>query len=148
MREFLTSGIGILALVCTILGVVFTGVGLALTAFVRPQAIGIMFLCAGGVILPAGILFIVMRLAALRRRARILATGMEVHGAIVDIAQSPVRINGRHPWVVRYRYEVQGSEYEGRETMMDLPAGYEAGASVAVMYDPDQVSVSVLDRDG
>jgi hypothetical protein len=83
----------------------------------------------------------------LRQRARLLEMGMESRGTIVDLVQNPfVRVNRRHPWIVRYRYEVDGYEYQGREAMMDLPAGYEQGATVAVMYDPAHADVSALNR--
>jgi hypothetical protein len=147
MREFLTSGLGIVALVFTILGVVFTGTGLVLALNVWPESIGITVLCSGGSILAVGLVLGAIRLSALRRRAWLLVTGLESRGTIVDLAQNTlVRLNGRHPWVVRYRYEVQGCEYRGRETMMDLPTEYEQGATVAVIYDPMRAEVSVLNR--
>lgn len=149
MRRSVTlgTGVGIVALVCTILGIVFTSTGLALATFVWPQVIGITFLCIGGGILAVGVGLAAIRLKALRRRAWLLETGLESCGTIVDLVQNPqVRLNGRNPWLVRYQYEVQGCAYQGRETMMDLPAGYERGASVAVMYDPTRVGVSVLNR--
>jgi Protein of unknown function (DUF3592) len=147
MREFLCTGVGIVALVFSILGVVFTTVGLGLATFVRPQVIGITFLCIGSGILTVGVMLAAIRVAAIRRRARLLETGLESRGTIVDVAQNPlVRVNGRHPWVVRYRYEMQGCEYHGNERMMDLPAGYKEGASVTVMYDEARVHVSALKR--
>ena len=147
MREFLTTGAGIVALVCTILGIVFTTTGLVLAAFVRPQSIGITFLYAGGGILAVAVGLTAIRLAALRRRTWLLETGLESCGTIIDLRQNLlVRLNRRHPWLVCYRYEVQGCEYRGREALMDLPAGYEQGASVGVRYDPTRAGVSVLNR--
>jgi hypothetical protein len=145
MRKFLTTGVGIVALVFTIIGTVFTITGLALAIFVRPQNIGFTFLSAGGGFLAVGAGLAAVRFATLRRRAALLETGLESRGTIVDVAQNRyVRLNGRHPWVVRYRYEAEGDEYQGRETMMDLPAGYERGAPVAVIYDPMRLEVSAL----
>jgi hypothetical protein len=148
MREFLSTGLGIVALVFTILGVVFSIVGLALTAFVEPQAIGITFFCLGCGFLAVGVGLGAIRLAAIQRRTWLLETGVKANGTIVELAQNMlVRLNGQHPWEVRYQYVVQGCEYQGSETMMDLPAGYAQGASVAVRYDPACVEESALFRD-
>ncbi|MEX2137963.1 MAG: DUF3592 domain-containing protein [Pirellulales bacterium] len=148
MREFLSTAGGIIALVFTILGIVFSTTGLALAIFVRPQDIGITFLGTGGGFLAVGALLTGFRLAALRRRARLLETGLDSRGTIVELVQNPfVRLNGRHPWVVRYRYTVQGCDHAGSESMMDLPAGYTKGASVVVVYDPTRVELSALKRE-
>lgn len=147
MREFLTAGVGIVALVFSVLGIVFTTTGLCLTVITGPQTLGILFLCFGGGILAVGVALLAIRLAAIRRRAWLLECGLETSGAIVEVAQNPrVRVHGRRPWVVRYRYEVLGCVYFGRDTMMELPVGYEPGAGVVVKYDQGRPEVSVLLR--
>lgn len=147
MREYLTSGLGIVSLVFTILGTAFTSMGLALIAFPALQTNGFTFLCAGGGFLVVGLGLAAMRLRTIRRRAWLRESGMESRGTIIDVVQNPlVRLNGRRPWIVRYRYEAQGSEYQGRDTMMDLPAEYEQGAGVAVKFNPMQLNESVLNR--
>lgn len=101
----------------------------------------------GGSILAVGLGLAAIRLRELRRRAWFLETGLESFGTIVDLAQNRyIRLYRQNPWVVRYRYEVYGCEYQGCETMMDLPAGYVQGASVAVRYDPTRSGVIVLNR--
>lgn len=148
MREFLTSGTGIIGLVFTILGIVFTATGAGLAVFVRPPDIGVAFLFLGPGILAVGAAISAIRLATLRRRALLLETGLESIGDIISIRQNLfVRLNRQHPWIVRYRYEVSGREYHGCELMMDLPAGYVLGAKVPVVYDPAHVEVSVLRSD-
>ncbi len=145
MREFLSTAAGVVGLILSILGLVFTIVGAALTAALWPFPIGIVFLAVGGPIATAGHGLVSLRLGAVRRRERLLREGLESWGTIITLAQNVgVRINGRHPWVVRYRYEVDGQEHEGRESMMDLPDGYHPGATVAVMYDPSQTVISTL----
>ncbi len=147
MREFLSSGVGVAGLVLAILGTVFTLVGFGLAMFVRAQVLGIVFLCVGSANLTVAVLLVMSRLGTLRQRARLLESGYETPGTIVEFAENPlVRVNGRRPWVVRYRYEVEGREHRGSETMMDPPVGYAVGASVVVMYDPDRVGVSTLRR--
>jgi hypothetical protein len=147
MREYLSAAGGIVGLVFSILGTVFTCVGLALALVVRPWFIGVIFLCVGSAFLTVGLVLVTLRLGALRRRARLLESGLESRGTIIEaVPNQLVRINHQPTWVVRYRYEVQGCEYHGRESMADLPAGYEPGAGVTVVYDPDRVGVSALKR--
>jgi Protein of unknown function (DUF3592) len=147
MREFLSTGTGIVGLILSILGGVFTAVGAALTATLWPFPIGIIFLAVGGPIAITGFVLVSLRLAAVRQRARLLREGLQARGTILTLAQNVgVRLNGQHPWVVRYRYEVNGQEHEGRESMMDLPDGYHLGATVTVMYDPARTGLSTLER--
>jgi hypothetical protein len=54
MREFLCTAAGVIGLVLSILGTVFTTTGLFLAALVRPHAIGVVFLCVGGGVLAVG----------------------------------------------------------------------------------------------
>ncbi len=148
MREFLSTGLGVVALVFSILGTVITTTGVVLATFLWPQTIGMIFLYAGGGILVVGVGLASRRLSAMRRRASLLEYGLESQGTIVELAPNPlVRVNGRRPWVVRYRYEIQGLEYQGRESMLDLPEGYVQGGSVVVIYDPMRVEVSALNRE-
>jgi hypothetical protein len=147
VREFLSSATGVGGLVLSILGGVFTAVGAALTAALWPLPIGIIFLAVGGALATAGLVLVSLRLAAVRRRESLLRNGLESRGTILVLAQNRrVRVNGRCPWVVRYRYEVDGQEHEGRESMMDLPDGYQQGAAVTVVYDPTRAGFSALKR--
>ena len=70
MREFLSTATGIVGLILSILGGVFTAVGAALTAALWPFPIGIIFLAVGGPIATAGFVLVSLRLAAVRQRAK------------------------------------------------------------------------------
>jgi hypothetical protein len=148
MREFMSTATGIVGLILSILGAVFLTVGAALTAALWPFPIGIVFLVVGSVIATPGFVLVSLRLAAMRRRESLLRNGLESRGVIIGLAQNMgVRVNGQSPWGVRYRYEVDGQEHEGRESMMDLPDGYRQGATVAIVYDPNRAELSALQRD-
>jgi hypothetical protein len=148
MREFMSAATGIVGFILSILGTVFCTVGAVLTAVLWPFPIGLVFLSVGSVIATAGLVLVSLRLAAMRRRARLLKNGLESCAVIIELRQNAsVRVNGRFPWIVRYRYVVDGQEHEGRESMMDLPDGYCQGATVAVVYDPERTELSALQRD-
>jgi len=147
MRDFLNTATGGGGLILSIVGGVFTATGAALTAALWPHPIGVIFLAVGGVLTTAGVVLVSLCLAAMRRRERLLREGLESRGTIIALAQNRCRrVNSRHPWVVRYRYEVEGRQHEGRESMLDLPGGYHVGAAVAVMYDPVRTELSALKR--
>ena len=148
MREFMSAATGIVGFILSILGTVFLTAGAVMTAALWPFPIGIVFLAVGSLIATPGLVLVSLRSTAMRRRARLLRNGLESRGVIIGLTQNVgVRVNGQHPWVVRYRYEVDGQEHEGRESVMDLPDGYRQGASVAVVYDPDHTELSALKRD-
>jgi hypothetical protein len=148
MREFMSAATGIVGLILSILGTVFLTVGAAMTAALWPFPIGIVFLAVGSVIATPGLVLVSLRLAAMRRRERLLRNGRELRGVIIGLTQNMgVRVNGQSPWGMRYRYEADGQEHEGRESMMDLPDGYHKGATVTVVYDPDRSELSALQRD-
>ncbi len=147
MREFLCTATGVVGLVLSILGTVFTTTGLVLAALVRPHVIGVVFLCVGVGVLAVGSVLVMCRRAVLRWRARLQEQGLEARGTVTEVVQNPfVRVNGRHPWVVRYRYDVQGRTCHGSEAMMEPDPEYRAGATVVVMVDPARVERSVLKR--
>jgi hypothetical protein len=147
MMEFMSTGTGVVGLILSILGVVFCTAGAIMTAVLWPFPVGIAFLAVGSVPATAGLVLVSLRLAAMRLRVRLLKDGLESRGVIIALTQNMgVRVNGQCPWVVRYRYGVDGHEHEGRESMMDLPDGYQVNATVTVVYDPDRTGLSALKR--
>lgn len=146
-REFLASGTGVAALVLLSLGAVFLVIVVPMAAFGVPSQV---VLPAAGVCLApliVGLLLAARRAAVVRRRERLRRAGTASSGTISDVRQSPwVRVNRRHPWKVRYRYEAEEAAYEATEVFWDLPAGYVIGASVGVVYDASDPSRSMLRR--
>ncbi len=144
MREFLTSGKGIVSLVFTILGAVFSLVG-AVGVGVGVGAGGGVFLAAGLVFGAIGLWLGALRKAEMRKRAQLRDHGVACEGTVVDVRQDRrVRVNRQHPWLVRYRYSAGGREHENEERVMDLPTAIEKGARVAVVYDVSDPRQSAL----
>lgn len=159
MREFLTSGKGILSLVFTILGAVFTPIGalvlvgaLASQSAGAPGAVGAGVGAGGGIFLTVGLVLGAvglwlgaLRKAEIRKRARLRDHGVACEGTVVDVKQDfRVRVNRQYPWLVRYRYAAGGQEHENEERVMDLPPAIEKGAKVSIVYDAADPRQSAL----
>ena len=69
----------------------------------------------------------------------VLREGTAARGEIVDMQQNfSVRINGRYPWMIRYRFQANGQEVIGRLSVLDQPGTrIQAGKPVCILYLPD-----------
>jgi len=156
-REFLSSAKGALALVLSILGTAFLAMGIvAGFVSVGTQAPGTpgavvagslawTFGIAGAVFAVAGVVLGRMRARELADRERLRAYGLACDGVVLEVSQNfRVRVNRKHPWRVRYRYEAGGTTHEGVETSMDRPALLEAGSVIRVKYDPAEPERSAI----
>jgi hypothetical protein len=48
-----------------------------------------------------------------------------------------VSVNGQYPWVIRYQFEANGQDHEGKVTTLNLPGQQlQAGRAVCVLYLP------------
>lgn len=151
-RDFFASGSGVVALVFSILGLAFLagGAGIALVRLAswgEPNwIVGVTFLGLGAAFAAVGGMLGWRRIASLRRREALLKFGMPAI-ATVTFAEpnASVRVNRRHPWIVRYEYDVGGRRYQGTESTFDLPRGLAPGAQVGIRYDREDPRRSALD---
>lgn len=159
-RDFFATGSGVVALVFSILGLAFLTVGagfafalLANDATDRPTTvdeprwvIGITFLIIGAGFAAVGMTLGWRRFASLRRREALRKYGRPATGTITSVEQNvSVRVNRRHPWIVRYDYRVDGMHYQGTESTFDLPVGLAPGAQIGIRYDGQAPRRSALD---
>lgn len=151
-RDFFASGAGVVALVFSILGLAFLagGAGIAwvrLASWGEPQwVVGLTFLGLGAAFAAVGGMLGWRRVASLRRREALLKLGIAATGTITFAEpNASVRVNRRHPWIVRYQYSVGGREYHGSESTFEVPAGLAPGAQVGVRYDRENPRRSALD---
>ena len=134
-HDFFASGSGVVALVFSILGLAFLTVGAGL-AFVRLATVGepgwvvgVTFLSLGAGFAAVGLTLGWRRIASLRRGEALRKHGRPATGTIVSAEpNASVRVNRRHPWIVRYEYSVGGVQYHGTESTFDVPAGLAPGA--------------------
>lgn len=78
------------------------------------------------------------------RAVRLFQEGKEAHALVTSVEQDlNIRLNNRHPWVVRYRSD--DGKIEGEQSFYDLERPEaEPGQRVIVLYDPAAPGRSVL----
>jgi hypothetical protein len=159
-RDFFASGSGVVALVFSILGLAFltAGAGLAFALLANEATdrsttvgephwvVGVTFLSIGAGFAAVGMTLGWRRIASLRRGEALRKYGRPATGTITSVEQNvSVRVNRRHPWIVRYDYSVSGMQYHGSESTFDVPAGLKPGAQIGVRYDGEDPRRSALE---
>lgn len=130
---------GIVAFVFCLLGTIFTLVGAGLTLGILTAFVGIPFLLLGLAFLGVGAGLLQVRYREAEKVVMVLRQGEATRGQVVAIEENyAVRINGRHPWVIRYHFQANGQSQAGKVTTMNPPAGQlQEGKAVCVLYLPD-----------
>lgn len=142
-RLLFIDGWGITAGVFALLGVIFTVLGTILALSLRDAPVGLPFLGLGILFLIFGFPLLWWRLSKVRRTLAVLRRGETTTGQIVDVRQNlHVRVNQRHPWLITYRFQALGRDYEGQHSSLNQKSGMlQPGQPVYVLYaldDPDQ----------
>jgi len=128
----------IAALIFSFMGLIFSLLGVVLTLGLVTAFVGIPFLMIGIVFLGASVGLFIWRYQEMQKVVRVLREGEATYGQIVDVNENTsVSINGRYPWVIRYQFQVNGRDYEGKITTMNQPGGQlQAGKAVCVLCLP------------
>jgi hypothetical protein len=136
-RWLLSDGWSIVALVFTILGGSFTITGLGLIAGIITAIIGIPFALLGIAFLGGGIGVGIWRYQLAQNALNVLRHGQSTRGEITSVEPNyNVRVNGRHPWTIDYRFTLDGKEYTGTVTTLNTPQ-LEPGNPTAILYLSD-----------
>jgi hypothetical protein len=132
------DGWSIAAFVFGLLGVIFSLVGAGLTIAIITAFVGIPFLLLGIAFLIAGVWVFLWRYQNAQKIVNVLRDGEATRGQIVEMQQNySVRINGRYPWVIRYQFQADGQDHEGKVTILNPPGEQlQAGKAVCVLYLP------------
>ncbi len=137
-RLLSTDGGSIAAFVFGLLGVIFSMVGAGLTLAIITAFVGIPFLLLGVAFLGIGGWVLIGRYQEAQNVVKVLREGEAARGQIVEIQENySVRINGRHPWVIRYQFQANGQSHEGKVTTLNQPGQQlQAGKAVCILYLP------------
>ncbi len=137
-RLLFSDGWWIATLVFGILGGVFFLVGAGLTLGVITAIVGIPFLFLGIGFLIAGGWVGVWRYQIAQKIVNVLQVGEAARGQIAEVQQDySVSVNGRNPWVIRYQFQANGQNIEGKVTTFNpLGQHLQAGKAVSVLYLP------------
>lgn len=136
----------VVSVILTIVSVVFIFAGLMifLTLPVPTAAVPFLFfevfllLIAGPVV--------IWRVRRASRKMRVFRDGRAQIGEVLDVVENrSVRVNGRHPWKVRYFFESFGKEYEGEYGSLNPVVGeLKEGQEVYILYLQDQPEENTL----
>jgi hypothetical protein len=137
-RLMMTDGWSIAALVFTLLGVIFGLVGAGLTLGVVTAFVGIPFLALGFAWLMLGVSLAVWRYNRMLKVVEVLRDGVSATGRIIEVQENySVRVNHRHPWVIRYQFQINGQTYSGEVSTLNLAGrDFQTGYDVRVLYLP------------
>ncbi len=138
-RWLLSDGWTVAALVFTILGGTFSITGAGLTVGIITAFVGIPFLLFGLVMLAGGLAVLIWRYDQAQKALNVLRHGQATRGQITALEPNyNVRINGRTPWSIGYKFTLDGADYEGRITTLNNPSADMApGNPAVVLYLPD-----------
>jgi hypothetical protein len=137
-RLLFSDGWAIAALVSGLLGVIFSLVGAGLTLGIITAFVGIPFLLLGIAFLGIAAGGLIWRYKQAQMIVNVLRLGEATHGQIVEVSENySVQVNGRHPWVIRYQFQVDSQSHEGSVTTLN-PVGesLQTGKTVCILYLP------------
>ena len=99
---------------------------------------GIPFLLLGLAFLGSGGWVLNWRYKETQKEVNVLRVGEATRGQIVELQENySARINGRYPWVIRYQFQVNGQNYEGKVTTLNTPGQQlQTGKTVYILYLP------------
>ncbi|MGB8646423.1 MAG: DUF3592 domain-containing protein [Anaerolineae bacterium] len=145
-RLLSADGAAITGFVFLLLGLVFTLVGTGLTLGRVTAFVGIPFAIIGPLFLIVGLALGFWRYGQARQVIQVLREGQATEGQIIGVQENySVRVNNRHPWLIRYQFQMSGRTFEGRVTTLNTPgAGLQAGKKAFVLYLPNAPEHNVL----
>jgi hypothetical protein len=135
-----------MALIFSLLGLVFGVVGAALTITLIAAFVGVPFLGLGIILLGAGIAILMWRYQTAQSIVEVLEQGEAALGEILSVHQNyQIQVNGRYPWTVVYRYEVNGQRYSGQVTTLSRPdLSQQPGGPVYVLHMQDDPAQNTI----
>jgi hypothetical protein len=133
-RWLLTDGWSIAAFVFILLGGTFAITGLGLIAGIITAIIGIPFALLGIAFLGGGLGIAYWRYQMAQNALNVLRHGQSTRGEISSVEPNyNVRVNGRNPWTIGYRFTLDGQEYTGTVSTLNTPQ-VEPGNPTAILY--------------
>jgi hypothetical protein len=133
-----SDGWAVTSLIFLFIGGMFFVVGGGLTLGIVTAFVGIPFLLLGSGFLAAGAIIFRQRFQKARMTVNVLREGQDVLGQITGMDMNySVRVNGRHPWTIRYSFRLNGNNYEGQVTTLNEPnPTLKRGTEAYILYLP------------
>jgi hypothetical protein len=134
-----TDGWAIASGVFAFIGGIFTLLGVVLTLGIVTAFVGLPFGLLGVIFLGLGGFGLRARYREKQRIVNVLRHGEVVEGQITSTDENlAVTVNGRHPWEIRYRFQIAGRDYVGSVTTLNFPGPHlQAGQPAYVLHLPN-----------
>lgn len=133
-RWLLTDGWTIASFVFVIVGGSFSISGAGLTLGIITAFVGIPFLIFGIAMLAGGLAVLIWRYDLAQKALNVLRHGLATRGEITALEPNyNVRINGRTPWTIGYKFTLDGNDYAGKVTTLNNPSVEMAPGNPAVV---------------
>lgn len=137
-RIMWTDGWAVASGIVALLGAIFTGLGILLTLGIVTAFVGIPFVGFGVVMLAISSPILLRRRRAAQQTVEVLREGEVTEGEITEVRQNyTVRKNLQHPWIIGYRFQMNGKAYTGAVSSYNRPEELRPGRPVYVIYLPD-----------
>ncbi len=138
LRLLVSDGGAIASFVFVLLGFIFFVVGAGLTLGVITAFVGVPFVLLGLLFLGVGGAVLLWRYQTASKIVAVLKQGEATRGEVVDLRENySVTVNGRHPWVIQYRFQTNGQSHDGKVTTLNQPGPQlQSGKAVCVLYLP------------
>lgn len=140
------DGLSITGFVFALMGGIFFFVGSMLTLGIVTAVVGIPFALLGFVAGAGGLALLHNRYNAMQKLVNVLRYGQPTRGRIVSTeANISVTINGRNPWNIAYQFQVNGREYTGKVSTLNVPGPeLQPGRPATILYLPESPEVNAL----
>ncbi len=143
-RLLMADSRAVVSMVFAMLGGIFSFVGIILTLGIITAFVGIPFAIFGGISLALGLASLSKRYRHAQQVVEVLRNGEPVEGRIESVEENTmVRINGRHPWAIRYRFRLDGIDYEDSVSTQNPPT-LQPGGPACVLYLPGRPEFHAL----
>lgn len=141
-----SDGWFIAGMVLTLIGGIFSFIGIIMTLALVTLFIGLPFALIGLGLLGGGLAAVFWRYRWASAIVRVLQAGQSARGEIASVEQNlNVRVNGRSPWEIVYRFSVLGSSFEGRVSTLKTPSeNLRVGSPAAVLYLPENPAYNAI----
>lgn len=140
------DGMSIAGFVFALVGGIFFFVGGMLTLGIITAVVGIPFALLGLVSGAGGLALLRNRYDEMQKLVNVLRHGQPARGQIVSAeANASVTVNGRNPWNIAYRFQVNGREYTGQVSTLNVPGPeLQPGRPTTILYLPESPEVNAL----
>ncbi len=134
-RWLLTDGWTIAAFVLILMGGSFSLAG-SVTVGSTAAFVYLRFLIFGLLVLLGAVGILAWRYDQAHNTLRVLKDGLATRGEITSLEPNyNVRINERTPWTIRYKFTLDGTDYQGKVTTLNSPsADLAPGNPTVVLY--------------